>query len=145
MSLELYAITIKNLSSHLRQQAESMTKNRRVNSKKCVAGGVGWQVERGTSLPRVSSWKSWPGEKLFFSGSSSHVLYRTNIRSLLSKVTHEQARRAVLQEEGIIQPMEGSCTALTPSLSYKTGAPGLSRMLSTAPGVKESQGGTLWA
>lgn len=77
-------------------------------------------------MPRVSSWKGWPGQNLFFLGSPAHVLHGTNVRSPLTKVTHEQVRRAVLQEEeeGIIQQMEGSCTALASSLSYKTGAPG---------------------
>uniref|UniRef100_A0A663EBN5 Uncharacterized protein n=1 Tax=Aquila chrysaetos chrysaetos TaxID=223781 RepID=A0A663EBN5_AQUCH len=36
----------------------------------------------------------------------------------------EWARRAVLQDEGLSQPMEGSCVAMAPSAPYKTRAPG---------------------
>lgn len=110
-----------------------MTKNWRVNSKKCVAGGGGWQVERATSLPQVSSWKSWSGQNLFLSSNSSHVSYGTNVR-----ITREWARRAVLQDEGLSQPMEASRVATAPSVPYKTGAPGAQRhAVSTIEGEGE--------
>lgn len=150
MSLELYAITIKNLSSRLRQQAESMTKNRRVNSKKCVAGGGGWQVDWATSLPRVSSLKSWSGQNFFPLERFFSCFLRDKCQKPACKsVTCERARRAVLQDEGLSQPTEGYYVAVASSVSYKAGAPGAQcDMVGTTEGEGEprrdtgSQGGT---